>query len=81
MKSRLVIIRNPESSLFGELNLSREGQKVVLTQNGLFSPNIDKNNCFFLENEAITGNTISGKAISYDALLDAIIDADQLVTI
>ncbi|MDH5542426.1 MAG: hypothetical protein OEY64_05630 [Nitrospinota bacterium] len=81
MKKRLLIIRNPESSLLGSIKVDREGQKTVLAQNAVFPSNFDRKGCFFLENDAYAGNIKSEKFINYDGLLDAIIEADQVVTI
>ncbi len=77
---RLLIIRKPDSPLLDYLD--SEAGEIVLIQNGVFSSVLSKKGAKILENDAkAAGIENLENSISYDGLLDAILEANQIVVV
>jgi hypothetical protein len=82
MKKRTLIIRNPDSPLLGYLDLNRENQEIFLVQNAVFSEELRKGKVTLLDEDARARKIDApGKLADYNAMLDAIFDADLVLCV
>jgi len=82
MKTRTLIIRNPDSPLLDYLDLKRENQELFLIQNALFSEKLREGNVKMLDEDARARKIeAGGKSADYDALLDAIFSNDLVICV
>jgi hypothetical protein len=79
---RLLIVKNPDSPLLKYLDAARDGQKVALIQNGVYSEKLRAQNALVLEPDARARAMASTDGlIDYGQLLDAIFEADRVLCI
>jgi len=89
MKTRTIIIRNPDSPLLDYLDLKRENQNVFLIQNAVFSEKLRQGDVKLLDEDARARKIDAGGSpgerqittVDYDAMLDAIFSNDVVICI
>lgn len=79
---RLLIVKNPDSPLLKYVDATRDGQKIALIQNGVYSEKLRAQNALVLETDArARGMAPTDRQIDYGQLLDVILEADRVLCI
>lgn len=89
MKTRTLIIRNPDSPLLDYLDLERENQNVFLIQNAVFSKKLRQGDVKLLDEDARARKIEAGGSlgeqqittVDYDTMLDAIFSNDLVICV